>query len=186
MAYAYEAELEPKRTSPGAKVMIFALSIFAVLGAFWTVVWFIRSYVEQPRIVLRAPMSLASKESTPAPAPPHPADGEATHETRMLDMLSGVAEKAFELGRGADAERILRRPLEAILARVEEGAPCEAREAADAGLLAVRLARATGQAVWIDFVIRMYAALRRLPTTGRSMPAQPPMAAAQGPPAFTA
>ena len=100
---------------------------------------------------------------TAAP-PPHPADGEATHETRMLDMLSGVAEKAFELGRGAAAERILRRPLEAILARVEEGAPCEAREAADAGLLAVRLARATGQAAWIDFVVRMYAALRRLPS----------------------
>jgi len=98
-------------------------------------------------------------------AQPPAADGEATHETRMLDMLSGVAEKAFELGRGADAERILRRPLESILARVEEGAPCEAREAADAGLLAVRLARATGQAPWIDFVFRLFAALRRLPTT---------------------
>jgi hypothetical protein len=39
----------------------------------------------------------------------------------------------------------------------------DAREAADAGLLAVRLARATAQGVWIDFVFRLFAALGRLP-----------------------
>jgi hypothetical protein len=89
---------------------------------------------------------------------------ESTHETRMLEMLSGVAEKAFELGRGADAERILRRPLESILERIEEGAALDPRESADAGLLAVRLARATGQGVWIDYVFRLFAELGRLPT----------------------
>jgi hypothetical protein len=69
MTYEYEAETEKRRASRGAKVLIFGFSIFAVLGAFWSVVWFIRSYVEQPRIALRAPMALASKESEPAPAP---------------------------------------------------------------------------------------------------------------------
>jgi hypothetical protein len=70
MTYTYEGEPEKRRAGLGVKVLIFGFSIFAVLGAFWTVVWFIRSYVEQPRIAVRAPMSLASHESEPAPAPP--------------------------------------------------------------------------------------------------------------------
>ena len=93
------------------------------------------------------------------------ADSESTHETRVLEMLSGVAEKAFELGRGVDAERILKRPLESILERIEQGVAPDPREANEAGLLAVRLARATAQASWIDHVFRMFSALERLPTT---------------------
>lgn len=74
MTYEYESAVDTRRsTSRGAKVMVFALSILAVLGAFWTVVWFIRSYVEQPRIAMRAPMNLASKESEPAPTLREPA-----------------------------------------------------------------------------------------------------------------
>ena len=73
MTYEYEAETEKRRSSRGTKVLIFGVAIFAVLGAFWSVVWFIRSYVEQPRIAMRAaPMTLASKESEPATAPPKP------------------------------------------------------------------------------------------------------------------
>ena len=63
----YEDEVQPRRASVGAKVLIFGFAIFATLGAFWSVVWFIRSYVEQPRIALRAPMTLAARESEPAP-----------------------------------------------------------------------------------------------------------------------
>ncbi|HTV19637.1 MAG TPA: FHA domain-containing protein [Polyangiaceae bacterium] len=100
----------------------------------------------------------------PAPADMF-ADSESTHETRVLEMLSGVAEKAFELGRGADAERILKRPLESIVERIEQGILPDPREANEAGLLAVRLARATAQASWIDHVFRMFHALERLPTT---------------------
>lgn len=93
------------------------------------------------------------------------AEAESTHQSRVLEMLSGVAEKAFELGRGADAERILRRPLESILERIQAGSALDPREAADAGLLAVRLARATNQGSWIDYVFRLFGGLGRLPTT---------------------
>jgi hypothetical protein len=54
-----------RRTSVGAKVLIFGFAIFAVLGSFWGIVWFIRSYVEPPRVMLPAPMTLASTESKP-------------------------------------------------------------------------------------------------------------------------
>jgi pSer/pThr/pTyr-binding forkhead associated (FHA) protein len=92
-------------------------------------------------------------------------ESEETHQSRVLDMLAGVAEKAFELGRGADAERILRRPLETLLARAEQGARIDAREAGDAGLLAVRLARVTAQGRWINYTFTLFAELGRLPPT---------------------
>lgn len=100
-----------------------------------------------------------------APGARSGAESEATHETRVLDLLSGVAEKAFELGRGADAERILSRPLETLLGKVEQGGRLDEREAMDAGLMAARLARATGQGRWIDYVFRLFTELRRLPST---------------------
>jgi len=62
-------EAEIRRTSVGTKVLMVGLAVLAVLGSFWTIVWFIRSYVEAPRISM-APMALAARESTPvAPAP---------------------------------------------------------------------------------------------------------------------
>lgn len=90
-------------------------------------------------------------------------ESEATEESRVLEMLAGVAEKAFELGRGADAERILKRPLETLLQRVEGGSAIDPREASDAGMLAVRLARTTAQGHWIDYVFRLFGALGKLP-----------------------
>ncbi len=93
----------------------------------------------------------------------HAWESESTEEARVLDMLAGVAEKAFELGRGADAERILKRPLEMLLERVESSASIDEREAGEAATLAVRLARATGQGRWIDYIFRLFLVLGRLP-----------------------
>lgn len=91
-------------------------------------------------------------------------DSEPTYHGTVFAMLSGVAEKQFELGRGADAERILKRPLEALLLRLETaGVSEESRDVEEAGLLAVRLARATGQGHWLDYVFRLFAAVQRLP-----------------------
>ena len=52
------------------KVLVLACAIMAVLGSFWGIVWFIRAYVEPPRVMMPAPLVLAARESTPAPAPP--------------------------------------------------------------------------------------------------------------------
>lgn len=90
-------------------------------------------------------------------------ESEPTHHGSVFAMLSGVAEKQFELGRGGDAERILKRPLESLLARLEAGTgTVDSRDLDEAGLLAVRLARATGQSQWIDYVFRLFGAVRRL------------------------
>jgi hypothetical protein len=70
MTMTHDDEVEAKRPSVGTKVLVFGCAIFAVLGSFWAIVWFIRSYVEPPRVMLPAPMTLASGESKPAPAPP--------------------------------------------------------------------------------------------------------------------
>jgi cytoskeletal protein RodZ len=62
-------EAEIRRTSVSTKVLMVGLGVLAVLGSFWSIVWFIRSYVEAPRISM-APMALAARESTPvAPTP---------------------------------------------------------------------------------------------------------------------
>src|SRR5947209_5032267 len=63
-------EVEVRRSSVGTKVLMVGLGVFAVLGSFWTIVWFIRAYVEAPR-VNNAPMALAARESTPV-VPPAP------------------------------------------------------------------------------------------------------------------
>jgi hypothetical protein len=62
----FEDELEVRRASVGAKVLGFAFAILAVLGSFWTVVWFIRSYVEQPRVTMAPTAAIATQEIVPA------------------------------------------------------------------------------------------------------------------------
>jgi pSer/pThr/pTyr-binding forkhead associated (FHA) protein len=99
----------------------------------------------------------------PASSASDTSSSEVTREGDVLDMLSGLAEKAFELGRGSDADRMLRRPLQSLLARIEAGGNADARRAEQAGLLAVRLARATGQPLWIDYLFRLYEELQQLP-----------------------
>ncbi|HKS64972.1 MAG TPA: hypothetical protein VJT13_24950 [Xanthobacteraceae bacterium] len=67
----YEEEVEARRPSGmGTKVLVLACVILAILGSFWGIVWFIRAYVEPPRVMMPAPLALAARESAPAPVPP--------------------------------------------------------------------------------------------------------------------
>src|ERR1700716_1364672 len=63
MTYIDEAEL--RRPSRGTKVLAFGFGILAVLSSFWGIVWFIRSYVEPPRVMMPSPLALAARDSTP-------------------------------------------------------------------------------------------------------------------------
>lgn len=78
MTYVDTSEVRGRSMS--AMVLVFGLVVFAALGSFWTIVWFIRSYVEPPRVGGPLPMSLASRESRPVPAsfmrPPAPRPAE--------------------------------------------------------------------------------------------------------------
>ena len=67
-----QEQAEGRRSSVGTKVLMVGLAVFAVLGSFWTIVWFIRAYVEAPRVGIPATMALAARESTPV-VPPAPA-----------------------------------------------------------------------------------------------------------------
>jgi hypothetical protein len=66
----YLDEPEVRRPSRGAKVLGFGLAILAVLGSFWGIVWFIRSYVEPPRVMRPSPLALAARDSTPVTVSP--------------------------------------------------------------------------------------------------------------------
>lgn len=65
----YEDEIPARRSGVGAKVLGLACAILAILAAFWGIVWFIRSYVEPPRVMMPAALQLASRDSVPVPTP---------------------------------------------------------------------------------------------------------------------
>jgi len=79
----YEDEIPARRSGVGTKVLALACGILAILGSFWGIVWFIRSYVEPPRVMMPAGVKLASRDSTPVVPPTIPvADTTVTGEIK--------------------------------------------------------------------------------------------------------
>jgi len=81
----FEDQIEVRRPSVGTKVLGLGCAILAVLGSFWGIVWFIRAYVEPPRVLMPAALTLAAQESTPVPTPvaeTQPAETNPAVETR--------------------------------------------------------------------------------------------------------
>lgn len=78
-----------------------------------------------------------------------------------LTIIGGVADKALALGRAEDAERILHRALQDVLARAAKG-PIDAQLAEKAAMYALHLAAGTGRGLWIDYVFQLYTTLRAL------------------------
>jgi len=74
----YEDEIPARRRGVGTKVLALACGILAILGSFWGIVWFIRSYVEPPRVMMPAGARLASRDSVPVAPPVTPAAADPT------------------------------------------------------------------------------------------------------------
>jgi hypothetical protein len=73
-----------------------------------------------------------------------------------LSLIGGVADKAFALGRVEEAKRILQRSLIEILDKARRGDPIEPELADRAAQYATKLAAATVDGAWIDFVFELY------------------------------
>ncbi len=77
-------------------------------------------------------------------------------------IVGMLAEKAFALGRGDEAERILGPQLEHLLAEVERGKKHDPALVDRASGYALKIAQMTGSAAWVDRVYRFYRASGRL------------------------
>jgi len=83
----------------------------------------------------------------------------ATRTADVFQLLASVVDKALALGRGEEAERVIGSHLQATLAHVTAGNAISPDLARTAAGYAVKLAGATGKAVWMDNAVKLYAAL---------------------------
>ncbi len=91
--------------------------------------------------------------------PPASAIGEEEHTGRAL--LTGIADKALALGRFDEAERVLGKSLQEMLARSKSAAPPSSR-IVEGTKYALKLAEGTRRTAWLDWVFDMHAATARL------------------------
>lgn len=89
------------------------------------------------------------------PEPPKPPGS-------SLGLLGILAEKAIGLGRAEEAERLVKSQLEQLLRDVQAGHAVPPEHLERAADLAVRLATATSNAEWADYVFTLYAGVARL------------------------
>lgn len=86
---------------------------------------------------------------------------EATRKGDAFDLLVGVVEKVFALGRGDEAERILSSYLRNLLQTAKARAEVDPELAEKAVTYAVRIAQATGKGAWIDYTFELYSVAKR-------------------------
>lgn len=88
---------------------------------------------------------------------------DGTHQASAFVLLGGLLDKLLALGRADEAERLMGKHLERLLLDAEAGKRPDSY--ATAGQYAVRLAEATGRPRWVDYVVRLYLAMREpMPT----------------------
>jgi predicted component of type VI protein secretion system len=88
----------------------------------------------------------------------------APRDAKRVDsfpLLSTLADKALAMGRPEDAERILSSLMLEVLNNAQRGDVLPNETVDQAAQYGVRLANATGRGSWVDYVITLYAAVRR-------------------------
>ena len=76
-----------------------------------------------------------------------------------LSLIGGVADKALQLGRADEAERLLQRALQQTMSKARDGT-LPVAHSEKAALYAIRLAGGTTRGSWIDYVFELYTVLR--------------------------
>ncbi len=80
----------------------------------------------------------------------------------LMAAVAAEAEQALARGGADDAERILMPPLQLLLKQAQSGKPTDTDDVEMAAVFAARLAGATCKGTWIDYVFRLFSAVRRL------------------------
>jgi len=106
-------------------------------------------------------LNSAIPNSRAAPAPEPPPES-TSRRIEAFPVLSTLADKALALGHVDDAERILTPLMMDVLTCTQEARPVPADETIDrAARYGVRFAAATGKGSWVDYVVKLYTAVRK-------------------------
>jgi len=89
------------------------------------------------------------------------ADASTVRRAHAFNLLGGVAEKAFVMGRAEDAERLLATPLVELMEASRAGRRISPALVDTISRFAAKLATVTGKASWVDYVIEIYQAQAR-------------------------
>jgi len=120
-------------------------------------------YVMDLRSAIEGLVPPAAAPSRPSAIPiVDPPTAEASRSVQSFQLLGGVADKALQMGKAEDAERILQVLLTDVITRAREGQSLEASVTEPASRYAVRLASATGKGPWVDYVFELYRRSRRV------------------------
>jgi predicted component of type VI protein secretion system len=111
-------------------------------------------------------------DKLPAPAGTQPRSGggliadpptaEASRSVQSFQLLGGVANKALQMGKAEDAERILQVLLNDVLSRARDGQMLDASVSEPAAHFAAKLAGAMGKVAWLDYCFELYRRLKRV------------------------
>lgn len=105
-----------------------------------------------------------TKARPAAPTVPPSSEDESTmiRDGEALETLVSVANKILAMGRGVEAERLLRHALGEVLQRVQSGRPVDDAVLDTAATYALRLAGALRKAEWISYAFELFGACDRV------------------------
>lgn len=107
-------------------------------------------------------MRAGPRDTFPSAAPPGVAGRVEEEVTASQALLASIADKALQLGRYDEAERVLARMLADTLARAKSGQAVTPQRTAEATKYAMRLAEVGKKPHWIDWVFDLHEALGKL------------------------